>query len=131
MRRNASRVRSCAQAAEITRHARQNLVARLDGYQREHPLTFAAVIEAIDADFLPACRRHALVGEARVAITSSVPIASFDTPHAMDMAVDVMFDRGFALRVEERPGEYRFKITFDPPHLHNVAEGNLAQAALR
>lgn len=117
-------IRHLPTAAEITRHARQNLVARLDGYQRQHAETFASVVSVIDAEFLPACRRHALVGEARVALTSQDLVAHFEREHAMDMAVDVMFDRGFALRVEERPGEYRFKITFAPPLLNNVAEGN-------
>ena len=44
------------------------------------------------------------------------------------MAVDVMFDRGFALRVEERHAgrELRFKITFAPPMLNNAAEGSLS-----
>ena len=122
-------IRHIPTAAEITRHARQNLVARLDGYQREHPETFSAVVEVIDGMFLPAIRRHALVGEARVAVTAPNLVTTFNSePLSMGMAVDVMFDRGFALRVEERgvradggASEYRFKITFPPPKLSNVA----------
>ena len=114
-------IRHIPTAAEITRHARQNLVARLDGYTRDHPTTFANVVGVIDSKFLVAIRRHALVGEARVALTKPELVAHFNAPYAMSMAVDVMFDRGFSLRVEERPGEYRFKITFPPPMLHNVA----------
>ena len=96
-------IRHIPTAAEITRHARQNLVARLDGYQREHPETFSAVVEVIDGMFLPAIRRHALVGEARVAVTAPNLVTTFNSePLSMGMAVDVMFDRGFALRVEER-----------------------------
>ena len=53
-------------AAEITTHARQNLVSRLDGYQTDHAKTFADVIAVIEGEFLPAINRHALVGEARV-----------------------------------------------------------------
>ncbi len=116
-------IRHIPTAAEITRHARQNLVARLDGYQREHPGTFANVVAVLDGHFLPAIRRHALVGEARVALTTPELVAHFNEQHAMSMAVDVMFDRGYSLRVEERRGggEFRFKITFPPPLLHNVA----------
>ena len=114
-------IRHIPTSSEITRHARQNLVARLDGYQREHGRAFSNVLSVIDQEFLPAIRRHALVGEARVSLTAPELVAHFHVPHAMGMAVDVMFDRGFALRVEERPGEYRFKITFAPPLLHNVA----------
>jgi len=111
-------IRHIPTAAEITRHARINLVARLDGYQREHTVTFTEVVRIIDDAFLPAIRRHALVGEARVAVQRP---SIFNEPLAMDMAVDVMFDRGFALRVEERSQEYRFKMTFRPPQLSNVA----------
>ena len=122
-------IRHIPTAAEITRHARQNLVGRLDDYQREHPATFANVVSVIDAHFLPAIRRHALVGEARVTITAPALVAHFEDSKAMCMAVDVMFDRGFGLRVEERPGpQFRFKITFEPPRLHNVAaegQGNV------
>ena len=47
---------------------------------------------------------------------------------AMDMAVDVMYDRGFRVRVEEnrsfidKRSSFHFKITFTPPTLHNAAE---------
>ena len=112
-------IRHIPTAAEITRHARVNLVARLDSYQRIHPAAFAGVVRVINDLFLPAIRRHALVGEARVAIPR--PCTIFSQPLAMDMAVDVMFDRGFALRVEELAQEIRFKMTFRPPNLSNAA----------
>jgi adenylate kinase len=121
-------------AAEVTRHARQNLVSRLDGYQRDHPATFANVVSVIEREFLPAIRRHALIGEARVTMTTSYLVGQFGGRHgashamsaadrvrAVDMAVDIMFDRGFALRAEERTGVVHFKITFAPPNLHNAA----------
>ena len=37
-----------------------------------------------------------------------------DRARAIDMAVDIMFDRGFALRAEERTGTLMFKMTFMP-----------------
>ena len=59
----------------------------------------------------------------------------------MDMAVDIMFDRGFALRVEDRQltngvvsGDgaqehmYLFKITFQPPQLHNKGAGKISES---
>ena len=112
-------------AAEITTHARQNLVSRLDGYQTDHAKTFADVIAVIEGEFLPAINRHALVGEARV-ITRHPEV--FTEELAMDMAVDVMYDRGFRVRVEEnrsfidKRSSFHFKITFTPPTLHNAAE---------
>jgi hypothetical protein len=53
-------IRHIPTAAEITRHARVNLVARLDSYQRIHPAAFAGVVRVINDLFLPAIRRHAL-----------------------------------------------------------------------
>ena len=66
----------------------------------------------IDSSLLPLIERHALVGEARVSIPREASV--FNRPLAMAMAVDVMFDRGFALRVEERHHEYRLIITRPP-----------------
>ena len=106
-------------ASEVTLHARQHLVTRLDLYQREHAPTFAAVIAVVEHEFLPAIRRHALVGEARV-VTRDGGI--FEHPLAMGMAVDLMFDRGFSLRAEVDLGKYKFKITFEPPSLNNAAQ---------
>ena len=50
----------------------------------------------------------------------------FREEHALDMTVDLMFDRGFSVRTEERvsadgKGGFRFDIAFAPPQLHNVA----------
>ena len=83
-------------------------------------------VRVIDSEFLDVIRRQALVGEARV--TAAHPDI-FAAPLALDMAVDIMFDRGFALRVDEYPvGTFRFKITFPPPKLHNVASEKLTKA---
>ena len=86
-------------AAEVTTRARQNLVARLDYYQNEHEPTFAAVIAMIEGDFLPVIRRHALVGQARVSSLDSEVLSS---PLALDMVVDLMYDRGFNVCAEAR-----------------------------
>ena len=121
-------------AAEITKHARQNLVSRLDGYQREHPIHFRNVVGVIEREFLPHVRRHALVGEARLTMSIPYIVAQFnrkgpkefslgDRMRAINMAIDICFDRGFALRVEERTGMLHFKLTFKPPALTNLQAG--------
>jgi len=93
--------------------------------QKDFRDTFHAVVKVIEEEFLPAVRRHALIGEARV-ITRNPEV--FSEPLAMDMAVDIMFDRGFALRVEDNTilnqRSFHFKITFRAPELHNVAGGS-------
>ena len=105
-------------AADMTRHARQHLVSRLDTYENENKPTFDAVIACLEEVFLPAIRRHALVGEARIVLE---PPTIFECPVAMDMAIDVLFDRGYLVRAVDRKSSFHFKITFSPPQLHNVA----------
>jgi len=114
-------IKAIPTAAELSKGARQRLVARLDSYQKLHPDIFAMVIQAIQDEFLPVIRRHALVGEARIC-TRHADI--FSLPGALDMAVDVMYDRGFCLRAEDRGqagGGFNFKITYETPHLRVAA----------
>jgi hypothetical protein len=61
--------------------------------------TFAAVINIIETDVLPTVLRHALIGEARVTC-QAVRHAVFAQPLALDMMVDVMYDRGFSVCAE-------------------------------
>jgi adenylate kinase len=51
-------------ASEIVRHARQDLVRRLDGYEVEQPETFGWVIEFIESKMMPIVVRHAVSGVA-------------------------------------------------------------------
>jgi len=111
-------------AAELAKRARQRLVERLDSYQKEQAATFAAVISVIKDEFVPIIRRHALVGEARIR-TKHAEV--FGLPGALDMAVDVMYDRGFCLCAEDRGGgSFRFVVTFETPHVR-VAAGAVDQ----
>jgi adenylate kinase len=48
------------------RHARQDLVRRLDGYEVELPETFGRVIEFIEAKMMPIVVRHAMSGVANI-----------------------------------------------------------------
>ena len=45
-------------ASQIVRHARQDLVGRLDGYEVEQPETFRRVIEFIEDKMMPIVVRH-------------------------------------------------------------------------
>ncbi len=51
--RTFDRLRGLPLASEIVRHARQDLVRRLDGYEVEQPETFGRVIEFIEGKMMP------------------------------------------------------------------------------
>ena len=60
---------------------------------------FASVISIIESDLLPPVLRHALVGEARI-VCREPRHAIFREPLALDMMVDIMYDRGFSVCAE-------------------------------
>ena len=114
-------------ASDIVRHARQELVRRLDGYEVEHPETFARVIEFIEGRIMPIVVRHALSGTANVNSEDTL----FEDPIALAMLIDIFSERGFhptvdikrvlrPLRVDLQTGEiqseskkiFRFIVRF-------------------
>jgi len=114
-------------ASEIVRHARQDLVRRLDGYEVEKPELFRRVIEFIEEKMMPIVVRHAIPG--RAGINSEEPL--FDDPAALAMLIDIFSERGYQAsvdlhrveipnRVDLQTGEiycrqkkvYRFSIRF-------------------
>jgi adenylate kinase len=121
------RLRGLPLASEIVRHARQDLVRRLDGYEAEQSETFARVIDFIENKGMPIVVRHAISGVA--SINSEDPL--FEDPAALAMLIDVFSERGFhasvdvthvgvPMRVDLRTGEiysqekkvFRFTIRF-------------------
>ena len=90
------RLRRLPLASEIVRHARQELVRRLDGYAVEHPQTFGQVIDFIETRMMPIILRHTLSGT--VNINSEDPL--FEDPLALAMLIDVLSERGFQPTVD-------------------------------
>ena len=90
------RLRGLPLASDIIRHARQELVRRLDGYEVEQPQTFARVIEFIAGRIIPIVERHALSGTANV--NSEDPL--FEDPAALAMLIDILSERGFHATVD-------------------------------
>lgn len=78
-------------ASEIVRHARQDLVRRLEGYQVEHPELLHGVIKFIESKMMPIIIRHAIPGEAT--IQSEDPL--FENPTALAILIDIFSERGF------------------------------------
>ena len=85
-------------AEEITIHARQELIKRLDGYELNHRDLFVKVVENIDQIFMPIITRHALSGRANVNSEDEI----FDDPLALAMLIDIFSERGFHAMVDKR-----------------------------
>lgn len=83
-------------ASEIVRHARQDLVRRLDAYVVEQPGTLERVIDFIEKKMMPIVVPHAISGRAN--INSEEPL--FDDPAALAMLIDVFSERGFHANVD-------------------------------
>ncbi len=94
--RTFDRLRGLPLASQIVRHARQELVRRLDGYEVTQPETFGRVIEFIEQKMMPIVMRHAVSGLAN--INSEDPL--FEDPTALTMLIDVFSERGFHATVD-------------------------------
>lgn len=96
--RTVDRLRPLPLAEEITRHARQELVRRLDGYELDHTALFQRVVDLIRQKFMPIINRHALSGRAMV--NSEDPL--LDDSLALAMLIDIFSERGFHAVVDKQ-----------------------------
>lgn len=78
-------------ASTLSQHARQELVDRLENYERRQTELFTQVVELIKRDFLPIIERHAISGTA--VINSESPV--LDDADALCMLIDIFSERGF------------------------------------
>ncbi|MCA9270398.1 MAG: nucleoside monophosphate kinase [Planctomycetales bacterium] len=85
-------------AEEIIRHARQELIRRLDSYELEHTDLFTRVVELLRTKFFPIIQRHALPG--RAFVNSEDPL--LDDPLALAMLIDIFSERGFQAVVDKQ-----------------------------
>jgi len=89
-------------ANEVTKHARQNLVRRLDNYQARHADLFRKVIDQIKVEFVPLLSRDAFGGNSVIKLSSGtfaegVPQKEKDL--AVQMTLDVLDERGYHVTV--------------------------------
>ena len=89
-------LRALPLASEIVRHARQDLVRRLDGYEVEKQELFRRVIEFIEEKMMPIVVRHAIPGWAGI----NSEDALFDDPVALAMLIDIFSERGYQASVD-------------------------------
>lgn len=83
-------------ASEIIRHARQDLVRRLDTYKVENPELMQAVVDFIETKMMPIIVRHAISGRASINSESRL----FHDPLALAMLIDIFSERGFHATVD-------------------------------
>lgn len=78
-------------AMNISKHARQDLVDRLDAYVERQPELFEQVVSLIKEHFIPIVERHAISGTAVVNSESEI----LHDPEALAMFIDIFSERGF------------------------------------
>lgn len=94
-------VRDMPLAREITVHARQELVRRLDSYALAHNELFEKIINLIKKKFIKIIKRHSLPGMAIVNSEDSI----FDEPLAISILIDVFSERGYHAVVDKTISE--------------------------
>jgi adenylate kinase len=84
-------------ATDLTVHARQELVKRLDDYELNHMELFEQVVNAVHGRFMPIIQRHAISGRAVVNSEDDL----FSDPLALSMLIDIFSERGFQSVVDK------------------------------
>ena len=113
--RTFERLRTLPLADEITLHARQELVRRLDGYELDHTELLKRVVGLIKTKFIPIIQRHALSGRAHV--NSEDPI--FEDPMAIAMLIDLFSERGFHAVVDKHIREVPDRVDLETGVIHS------------
>jgi adenylate kinase len=91
-------IRHIPLASQIARHARQELVERLDTYVEEHRPLFERVIQFVEQKIVPIVSRHAISGHAR--INSENPLFDESQGLTLKMLLDVLSERGFHATID-------------------------------
>jgi adenylate kinase len=112
--RTFDRLRPLPIAEEIIRHARQELVRRLDSYELEHTELFARTVDIINEKFIPIITRHALSG--RSIVNTEDPI--FEDPLALFMLIDIFSERGFHATVDKNNQKVPERVDLETGEIH-------------
>ena len=84
-------------ATDLTVHARQELVRRLDSYELDHTDLFVQIVDMVRDKFMPIVQRHAISGRAVVNSEDGI----FEDPLALSMLIDIFSERGFQVVVDK------------------------------
>jgi adenylate kinase len=89
-------LRNLPLASEIVRHARQDLVRRLDAYKVEKPELMQAVVTFIEEKMMPIIVRHAISGLADINTEDKL----FHDPEALAILIDIFSERGYHAKAD-------------------------------
>lgn len=95
-------------AEEIIKHARQDLVERLDDYAENQVELFERVAKHISEKFMPIIIRHAISGKAIV--NSEDPL--FGDPLALKILLDIFSERGYHTSIDIRKKNLPKRVDF-------------------
>jgi adenylate kinase len=88
-------------AVTLSKHARQELVDRLDSYADRQAELFEKVVALIKDEFIPIIERHAISG--RAVVNTESPI--MQDSDALAMVIDIFSERGYHVTVDIRREE--------------------------
>lgn len=83
-------------SATLATHARQELITRLENYEKFQTVLFKRVVDLINNKFIPIIRRHAISGVAIINTESTV----FEDPIALTILLDVFSERGYQATID-------------------------------
>jgi adenylate kinase len=83
-------------AETLAMHARQELISRLENYEKVHTILFKRVVDLISNKFIPIIRRHAISGMATINTENTV----FEDPIGLAILLDVFSERGYHATVD-------------------------------
>ncbi|GIL75776.1 hypothetical protein Vretifemale_5490 [Volvox reticuliferus] len=85
-------IRHLPLARDVSQHARQQLVMRLDNHSERYPDLFQKVIDLITSEIMPLIHECGLAGRAEYATEHRMFL---EHPRAAQMLIDVLTDRGY------------------------------------
>lgn len=89
-------IRNIPVASQLTLHARQELVERLERYEEDAKPLFQRVVKFIEDKMMPIIRAHSISGHAQINTEDEL----FDDPLALRIMIDVFSERGFHASVD-------------------------------
>ena len=96
-------------ASMLSNHARQDLVDRLENYQKYHKVLFQSIINLIADYFMPIIKRHAISGYSVVNTENEL----LDDPLAISMLIDIFSERGFHAIVDVSKEDIPYSVDRD------------------
>lgn len=103
-------------ASHFARHARQELIERLEGYAEDPVLRpqFEKVIKLVEEKMIPIVRAHAISGHARI----NSELELLDDPIRLKMLIDVLTERGFHATVDVHRMDVPERVDLSTGQIH-------------